>query len=178
MDFKTTTPLNYNQSPRQTTQATANNRQESLTPAQVQNIPKVMQLLDRWEPKAIDQSSFGVKDEDAQKKAATEFLADPNKVGLRDFGINLALLVVLPELAFHGVELLCNKIPKKMPKIITENMAKYGKFIGFMLLTEAIITTLIQIPLSLLTANKQKETNNTALKAIQNKGINATLGDS
>ncbi len=125
----------------------------------------------------MDNSSFGIKDEESAKKPAIDFLADPTKVGWRDFGMNVLFLAVLPELIFHGVELLCHKLPAQMPKKLTDAMAKYGKAIGFLLLIESVASTLIQIPLSLFTANEQKETNKQALAAIQKNGITATFGD-
>ena len=151
--------------------------QKPLTLQQAKNLPEVKQALDRWQAKAVYQSIFGIKDEEAQKKSAVDFLADPTKVGLADFGMNFLWWVLIPESLFHGVEWAYKKIPDKLPKIITNAMKEYGTPIGLFLLCEAIITPLIQIPFSVSTANKQKETNTIALQAIKQKGITAKFGD-
>ena len=171
-DFTTVNPLIYNIS-----QSVLLKLQKPLTLQQAKNLPEVKQALDRWQAKAVDQSIFGIKDEEAQKKSAVDFLADPTKVGLADFGMNFLWWVLIPESLFHGIEWAYKKIPDKLPKIITNAMKEYGTPIGLFLLCEAIITPLIQIPFSVSTANKQKETNTIALQAIQQKGINAKYGD-
>lgn len=143
--------------------------------------PTVQKALDRWFPEKKEVSFWGGVDNSASSKPALAFLANPNKVGLFNFALWTTAWAVSDILTLYSLQHIHFNLFSKnkgdtpvVEKSLTEFLKKNAWIAGGVVLLSAVIEVLN----SVAAANAQKETNNTALKAIQNKGINATLGDS
>jgi hypothetical protein len=146
-----------------------------LTLQQAENLPEVKQALDRWEPASKDDyriDSLGIRSKLTKDNPAINYLADPTKRGVGDVMSNVALFLI-PELLVLVVELSCEKLSHPWAKNVLKTIqANKIVFWGLGLGLAAI-----QAFCSMGLVDKQKKTNQQALKAIATYGINAKYGD-
>jgi hypothetical protein len=150
--------------------------EKPLTPQQAENLPKVKQALDRWEPASKDDyriDSLGIRSKLTKDNPAINYLADPTKRGVSDFLTKIALGTGIPSLLLLVVELACGKLDYQWAKnviktIETHEMGIVGLGLGI---------AAFQGFFSMGVADKQKKTNQQALKAIATYGINAKYGE-
>ena len=169
-DF-TPKPLVYN-----TNQPLIPKLEKPLTLQQAENLPEVKKALDRWEPASKDDyriDSLGMRSSVAKDNPAINYLADPTKRGMSDFLTKIALGTGIPSLLLLVVELVCGKLEYQWAKNAVKTIQTYE--IAFVGLGLGIAT--FQGFFSMGVAEKQKQTNQQALKTIATYGINAKYGD-